>query len=209
MLAESCLLVCPEHVVSLVPRVLPETCFLVESTLVGLCHLHHGVVIHLLGVLAEERGSGGIERQSHEDAVEPYLLLVNGLVPPHSLVCARLLLKLSEESFYGCEVLLLRIELLPAQHEFSRAHLVEIVVLYLVSLDVALLVNHLLTVFFQIRNNALIVVNQSSIEHPFHFYSHDVTPPRLFRKVKHVGVMNSLHFRVCHPHAVCGVGEIT
>ena len=107
VLAQTCLLVCPEHVVGLVPGVLPQPCLLVVGALVGLCHLHHGIVVHLLGVLAEIRCRCGVEGQSHEYSVEPHLLLVYCLVPPHSLVGAWLLLELAEKGFYGCEVLLL------------------------------------------------------------------------------------------------------
>ena len=99
MLALAVFLVCPELLMGLIPCVLPELSLLIVGAIVGLHHLVYRIVEILLCLLGLHGlyGIVAVERQSHEDAVEPYLVGVDSLVPVNSLLGARLVLQLLEE----------------------------------------------------------------------------------------------------------------
>ena len=102
MLAQTRLRVGPEHLVRLVPRMLPESGCLVIGALVRLRDLIHSVIIVLRHILwIEPRCSEHIERQSHEDTVEPHLPSIDGLMPPHTLIRPRLVFQLSHQQVKG------------------------------------------------------------------------------------------------------------
>ena len=136
MLRQTCLLVCPEHLVSLVPCVAVESCLWVESALVSLAYLVNGIVVDFLSLLGLQQhvGCKGTVGQSHENSVEPHLIGINCLVPIYTFLCAWLLVELLHECLHGSEVLCLWIKTIHTGHKVSRTYLVEVIVLYFVCL---------------------------------------------------------------------------
>ena len=82
-------------------------------------------------------------RKPHEDAVEPHLIAVDGLVPEHPiLLCARLVLQLTHQLFHGEEVLGFRVVLIHPRHEMACADVVEVVIFQLIATDITLHIDH-------------------------------------------------------------------
>ena len=119
-----------------------QTCLGVEGALVGNLQLVDGIVVdggHLgrIGLISPIGpigliGDGGgetTEGQSHEDAVEPYLVGVDGLVPEHLVdIGAWLVLQLLHHVLDGQQVLLFWPEVVHAGHKVAGADIVEVVV---------------------------------------------------------------------------------
>ena len=86
--------------------------------------------------LQQHVGRERVERQAHEDAVEPHLVGVDGLVPEDTVgFSARLVFQLFHHGLHGEQVLLLGSLLVHAGHEMPRADVVEIIVRQLVAAD--------------------------------------------------------------------------
>ena len=181
----------------------PELSRGIVCTEVGLGDLVYRVVIVFLGLLPFQFGrSQSVVGQSHEDAVEPHLVGVDGLVPPHPLLCSGLVFQLFEDGFQCFQVFLLRFQSIHSQNEPCRTHIVEIEVLVLVSCHVAVVVNHLCRILSQVFHDALVLVSQVCIEHSLHLYAHHVTPFGLGGEVEHVGLWHAGHLRVSQPFAI-------
>ena len=159
MLALSVLLVSPELFVSLVPGMLPQLGLLVVCAVISLDHLVYGIVQNLLRLLRLQvlYGIVAVERQAHEDTVQPNLVGIDSLVPVNAFLGARLVLKLLEQGLQCQFVSLAREEVLHAEYKLRRAHVVEVEILVFIAGDVSLLVNHLRRIFLQIFDDALVV----------------------------------------------------
>ena len=216
MLALSVFLVCPELAVGFVPCMLPELGFLIVGTKVGLHNLVYRIVENLLRLLRLEvlYGVVAVERQPHEDAVEPYLVGVDSLVPVNAFLGARLVLKLFEERLQCQFAALAREEVVHAEDELRGAHIVEIEILIFVACDVSFFVNHLGWIFFQVVDDSLVVgfgisslegalpvfVMEVGVEHAFHLNAHHVAPVRFLRaEVEVVWVGSAQHLAVGEP----------
>ena len=194
---------------------LPQVCLLVVCALVSLHNLVYGILPVLLlcffHTLYRWRCKA-VERQSHEDAVEPYLVGIDSLVPPHSLVGARLLLKLAEQGVDGLVKVFGREEAVHAVDELCRAYVVEVVVLQLVAGYVAVGINHRVGVFAEVFYHLLVFISQVGVEHALHLYAHHVAPFRFFREIQQEALWVALHLRPCHPLRVVlvwlvGIGQ--
>ncbi len=108
VLRESGLFVRPEHIAVFVPSVAVQTCLGVESAFVGFLHLGACVVVDSFSLFFGKNHSCGESRvgQTHEDAVEPHLVGVDGFMPVNTLFCARLILHLLHEGLHRLEVFL-------------------------------------------------------------------------------------------------------
>ena len=216
MLALSVFLVCPELAVGFVPCMFPELSLLIVGTEVGLHNLVYCIVENLLCLLRLEvlYGVVAVERQTHEDAVEPYLIGVDSLVPVNAFLGARLVLELLEERLQRQFAALAREEVVHAEDELRCAHIVEVEVLIFVACDVSLLVNHLGRIFFQVVDDGLVVgfgisslegalsvfVVEIGVEHTFHLNTHYIAPARFLRtEVEVVWVWSALHLAVGEP----------
>ena len=171
MPALTVLLVGPELRVSLVPSVFPQTGGLVIGALVGLDNLVHHVIEHLHGLFGRKVLCGivGVERQSHEDAVEPHLIGIDGLVPVDPLFGARLVHKLLEKCLQGFLITLPGSNILHTQNEFGRADIVEVKVLVDIPDHIALVIDHRLGIFLEIVDNAVAAIAEVGVEHTFQF----------------------------------------
>ena len=207
MLRESSLLVGPEGMTCLVVGMTVQSCLGVEGTLIGDLQLVHGIVVDgihsLLAVTFGNRCCEHAEGQSHEDAVEPYLIGVDGLVPEHAVVQgAWLVLHLLHHQLHGQQILLLRPLLVHAGHKMSCTKVIEVIIQNVVAGDVSLLVYHLVGIHFTILQNVLAAVAQVGVEHAFQLDAHHVTPLGFVSEVKHVRPWHTLHFRVCQPFRI-------
>ena len=189
-----------------------QTSLGVQCALVGNLQLVHGVVVNLQDcLLATLRlGDGGCqhaERQSHEDAVEPYLIGVDGFVPEHLVGNgARLVLQLLHHGSHGQQVLLFGPLLVHAGHKVSRADVVQVVVQNVIACDVAFLVNHRVGVVLAVVENVLPAVAQVGVEHTFQLDAHHIRPLGLVGEVEQVALGHALHLRVRQPLRVVLVG---
>ena len=121
-----------------------EACLRVEGALVGNLQLVDGIIIDFLCPFGVNYGSRQTaKREPHEDSVEPHLIGIDGLVPI-DLVGLRtwLVLQLLHERLHGFEILRLRLLLVHAGDEVSRADIVEVVLKDIVALDVTIGINH-------------------------------------------------------------------
>ena len=181
-------LVGPKHLTGLVPRMAVKPCLRVDGALVGLLYLVNGVVVYLLRllVLQQHIGREGVVGQSHEDAVEPHLVCVDGLVPINALVGARLLLQLLHERLQSLEVLGFGIFLIHAGNKMAGAYLVEVVVLKLVAAYLALGVDHGVGVHLAVLPDFVVAIFKIGVEHGFKFDAHHIAPLGLLGEVEHV-----------------------
>ena len=217
MLRETSLLVSPEGLACLVVGVTVQSRLGVEGALVGNLQLVDGIVVDggdlllcsslLFGSLCSNKGSdGGCQRaigQTHEDAVEPHLIGVDGFVPVYLVGNgARLVLQLLHHGLHGQQVLGLRPVLVHAGDEVTGADVVQIVVKNIVAGDVALLVNHLVGVHLAVFQDVVATIFEIGVEHAFQFDAHDIRPLGFSGKVEHVRLRHALHFRVGQPFRV-------
>ena len=161
MLCLTSLLIGPEHLLGLVPGMAVQASLGVEGALISDADLIDGIVVDLLGVLGlpQVARCHGVEGQTHEDAIEPHLIAVDGLVPEHTvLIGAGLVLQLLHERLDGQQVLLLRIELIHAGHEMTGTDLIEVVVLDIVGTDLALLVDHRIGILLTVLADVLATI---------------------------------------------------
>ena len=156
-----------------------QTSLGVEGTLVGDLQLIDGIVVNLNGILRLQLGGGceTAERQSHEDAVEPNLIGVDGFMP-EDLVGngARLVLQLLHHRVDSQLVLGLRIEVVHACHKMTCADIVEVILQDVVTTDVTFLVDHGIGIFLTVLADILTTVCQVSVEHTFEFDTHHIAP---------------------------------
>ena len=145
MLTLTRLRISPELLMCLVPSVLPKTSCRIVSALVSLCYLVDSIIPVFLSFLIafELRSCLGVERQSHEDSVEPYLIGIDSLMPEHPFLGAWLVLKLFEDGLHAFENAWLRIELIEVDEEMTGAAVVKVEVLILVTSNCAVGCNHL------------------------------------------------------------------
>ncbi len=181
-----------------------ESCFGVDGALVGFLYLVNGIIVDLLRLLVFQQHIGGesVVGESHEDTVEPHLVCVDGLVPIHTLVGARLLLQLLHERLQSLEILALRIFLVHARHKVAGAYLVQVVVFELVAAYLALGVDHGVGVHLAVLPDFVAAIFKICVEHGLKFDAHHVAPLGLLGEVKHVRLWHALHFGCRHPLAV-------
>ena len=207
-------LVGPEHVPVLVVGVAVQTRLRVERAVVGDGELVHGIVVYLfyssLLLVLGRSGDGSRETaigQTHENAVEPYLVGVDGLVPEHFVDHgAGLLLQLLHQRLHGFQVLLLGQLLVHTGDEVAGTDVVEVVVQNVVAANLALGVDHRVGVELAVVQNVLAAVAQVGVEHTFQLDAHHVAPLRLLREVEHIAFGHALHLRAGHPFRVVLVG---
>ena len=220
-----------------VPCVFPEICGLVICA--GVCHRYLmediivvGLELFLLllfsqaGVLPWHafrsyrhtlcyhlwRGYGLI-RQTHIDSVEPYLIVVDLLVPVDALVCAWLVDKLAEECPQGDVISLAGGYLVHAVDEARRADIVEIEILVLEARCGSVISNHLLGVSLHIVEDVVTSMCKICVEHSLKLYAHDIRPFALgmflgVGEVEVYGVGDPLHLGACQPLGVALVRHI-
>ena len=183
MLREPRLLVGPERVACLVVGVAVQAGLRVEGALVGHFQLIDGVVVDgflFLGILGCYRGCQTAVGQTHEDAVEPHLVGVDGLVPEHLVgFGARLVLQLLHHGLHSQQVLLLGPLLVHAGDEVAGADVVEVIVQNVVAADVALSVDHRVGVLLTVAADLVAAVSEIGVEHTLQLDAHDVRPLRL------------------------------
>ena len=196
-----------------------EARLLVEGTLIGNADLVDGIVVNLRGerilfplgfrIVGSlyYRGCQRVERQTHEDAVEPHLIRVDGLVPIDLVgLCARLVLQLAHQQLHRFKILDLRPLLVHAGDEVSCADVVEVIVLDVVAADGAVLANHRIGVLLAIETDVLATIFQIGVEHALQLNTHHVAPFGLIREVEQVGAWRALHLRIGHPLGIVLVG---
>ena len=177
----------------------------VEGALVGHTNLVYRVVVDFLCLLGLHQLAGGqrVERQSHEDAIEPHLVAVDGLVPVDLVLDgARLVLQLLHHKLHGQEVFLLRVVLVHPRDEVASADVVEVVVFQAEAPDVAVAGNHRVGVFAAVGEDVIAAVFQIGVEHGFQLDAHHVAPLGTFGEVEQVGLGHALHLGVGEPLAV-------
>ena len=168
----------------------------IEGTLVGDTDLVDGVVVDLLGILGLEQVAcrHRVEGQSHEDAVEPHLVAVDGFVPEYLVdIGSRLIFQLFHQRLDGQQVLLLRIELIHTGHEMACADLVEVIILDIVGTDLALLVDHRVSIFLTVLADVLTAVSEIGVEHRLEFDTHYVAPAGFLGKVEQIALRHAFH----------------
>ena len=204
MLRESRLLVGPEGMARLVVSMTVQSCLGVEGTLIGDLQLVYGIVVDgihgLLAVTFGNRCCEHAEGQSHEDAVEPDLIGVDGLVPEHAIVQGtRLVFHLFHHQLHGQQVLLLRPFLIHTGHEMSCTQVVEVIIQDVIAKDVTLGINHHVGVVLAVTADVIATIAQIGVEHAFQLDAHHVTPLGFISKVEQVRLRHTLHFRVGQP----------
>ena len=104
-----------------------------------------GIVVDALsGFWGLEEGScKGVEGESHEDAVEPYLIAVDGFVPKDAIgFSAWLLMELAHEGLYGNLAIGLLMELVHSCNKMTSTDVVEIILIESIPLNIALRADH-------------------------------------------------------------------
>ena len=179
MLAQSCVSVCPKHLSGFVPCVAVEACERVKGSLVGGFCLFDSIVVHFLCFLRlEQHGCGeGVVGKPHKDAIEPYLITVDGFVP-EDMIClgAGLLGQLFHQGLHGEQILGFGMLLIHACNKVPCSDVVKVVVFQLVTSDSAACVNHRVSIFLAVVFDALPAILQVGVEHGFEFDAHHVTP---------------------------------
>ena len=181
----------------------------VEGALIGDADLVDGIVVNLLCLLLGQQVAGCecIERQSHEDAVEPHLIGVDGLMPIHLVnIGTGLVLQLAHHELHGFQVLGFGPLLIHAGNEVSGADVVQVVVLQLIALDAAIVQNHRVGIFLTVAANVLTTILQIGVEHGFQLDAHDVAPLGFLGKVEHERLRRALHLRVGEPLGIVLIG---
>ena len=204
VLRESCLFVCPEHLVSFVPGMAVKSSLWVESALVGLADLVNSIIVNLLCLLWAKQvaGSEASIGQPHEYAVEPHLICIDCLVPIYSLLGAWLLVELLHESLHSLEILCLGVFLIHTGHEMARTNLIKIIVFQLICTNLAFVVDHRVGVKLAVFADVVATISKIGVEHGFEFYTHYIAPSWRLCEVEHIRLRHSLHFRVCQPLAI-------
>ena len=188
----------------LVPSMFPEAGFCIKGALVGLHNLVDDVLVGLLYLLRLQHHGCSlcVEGESHKDAVEPHLISVDGFVPEHAFLGARLVLQLLEECLEQFKVLFHGVELVHGQQHLAGAHVVEVEVFVFVTLALSVFVDHLGGIFLQPVVNGLVFVGLVGVEHGAHLGAHGIAPARLLGKVEIGDIGHAGHFRVRHPFRV-------
>ncbi len=211
MLAPAGLLVGPEGGVGLVPRVFPQSGLGIVGAAVGLGDLVHGIgPIFLLGFSrAFQSGCGeGVKGQTHVDAVEPHLIGIDSLVPPHALLGSGLFLKLPEERLERLVEIPGRLKAVHAIDKPRGAHIVKVVIFQLIAGDISLLIDHLGGVSAQVIEYLGVTIAQVGIEHAFQFDAHHIAPLGLFGEIEHITLGHPLHLRGHHPLRIVLIGAV-
>ena len=210
MLRQTGFVVAPEGLASLIVGVAVQTCLGIESALIGYLQLIDSIVVDfgdstflLILCRSGDRSCQRAEGQSHEDAVEPYLVGVDGFVPEYLVGNgAWLVVQLFHHGLHGQQVLRLGPVLIHAGDEMSGTDVVEIVVQHVISSDVALLVNHLVGVHLAVVVDVLTAIAEVGVQHALQFDAHDVRPLGLLGEVEHVRLWNALHLGIGEPLGV-------
>ena len=205
MLTQASLFISPEHFVGLVPCVFPKTCLGVIGAAVGLDNLVNGVVVVFLCLFLTFQlgGRKSVVGQSHEYAVEPHLIGIDSLVPPHTVLGAGLFFQLFEDSvqrgqFTGTFLLA---EVIHAVDEFGCANIVEVEIGILIASHTTHVVDHLGRILLEVVQNARITISKIGVEHAFHLNAHHIAPLRFLREVEQGRVGHTLHLRGGQPLA--------
>ena len=149
------------------------------------------------------------EGQPHEDAVEPHLVGIDGLVPVDLVgQGARLVLQLPHHSPHGEQVFLFWPLLVHAGDEVAGADIVEVIVEDVVAAYVTLLVNHRVGIFLAIAAYVLAAIAQVSVEHALQLDAHDVAPFGLRGEIEQVRLRRALHLAVGHPFGIVFIGHL-
>ena len=99
------------------------------------------------------------EGQTHEDAVEPYLIGVDGFMPEYTVgLGAWLVVQLGHQQLHGLEVLGLWPLLVHAGNEMTRADVVEVILLDVVATDGAVATNHRVGVLLAVESDVLATI---------------------------------------------------
>ena len=189
MLRQSRLFVGPEHVACLVVGVAVQSRRRVEGALIGDADLVDSVVVDFLCLFLWQQVAGGhrIERQAHKDAVEPYLIGIDSLVPVDLVNHgAWLVLQLLHHQLHGQQVFLLGPLLVHAGHKMARADIVQIVVLDIESADVAVGIDHSVGILLAVLAYLLAAIAQVGVKHTFQLDTHHIAPFGSVREVEQV-----------------------
>ena len=164
-----------------------ETGLRVEGALIGDLQLVDGIVVDLYCLLRLELRSGSqtTKGQAHEDAIEPHLIGVDGLMPEHFVdLGAGLVLKLLHHGLHRDEVFLLRIKIVHACDEMTGADVVEVVIEDVVASDLAFLIDHRVGICLTVFPDVLAAIFKIGVEHTFEFNTHHITPFGLSGEIK-------------------------
>ena len=192
----------------------------VQCTVIGNIQLVDSIVVDInnrilgflalsnLGLLGDGCGQCA-ERQSHEDAVEPNLVSIDGLVPEHLVGNgARLVLQLLHHGLHGFQVLSLRPILVHACYEVTCTDVVEVIVQNVISADVTLFVNHGVRIFLTILANVLATIAQIGVQHAFQLNTHDIAPLGTVGEVEQIRLRHALHLAIGQPFRIVLVRRI-
>ena len=188
-----------------------EASLRVEGALIGNLQLIDSVIVDSLGSLRRfcDGSRQTTEGQSHEDAVEPYLVSVDGLMPIDFVGFGTwLVLQLFHEQHHSLKILLLGPLLIHTGHEMTGTDVVEIIVKDVKTCNVTLFADHLVGIHLAVLTDVLTAVAQIGVEHTFQFNTHHIAPLGFRGKVEHVTFGYALHFRVCQPLGIVLVRRI-
>ena len=183
----------------------------IEGALVGDLQLVDGIVVDLHSLLGLQLCGGcqTTEGQAHEDAVEPYLIGIDGLVPEYLVdLGAGLAVQLLHHGLDGCQVLRLGIEVVHTGDEMPGADIVEVVVEDVIAPDVALGIDHCVGVFLTVLADVLAAVGEIGVEHALEFDTHHIAPLGFGGEVEEVALRLALHLAVGEPLAIVLVGHL-
>ena len=161
-----------------------QTCLGVECTLVGYLQLVYSIVVNLVdGTFLSLLGGGGdrcgkgAEGQTHENAIQPYLVGIDGLVPEYLVGDgAGLVLQLLHHGLHGSQVLCLGPLLIHAGYEMTGTHVIEVVLQDVIVANAAFGVNHRVGIFLTVLADILTTIFKIGVEHTFQFNTHHVAP---------------------------------
>ena len=168
----------------------------IVGTLVGDADLVDGIIVDLLRLLWLQQlvGCQRIERQSHEDSVEPYLIGIDRLVPVDLIGNGtRLVLQLLHHCLDGEQVLLLWIALIHTSHEMSCTDIVEVIVQQIVASDITPFVDHRIGILLTVLADSLSTISNIGVEHRLQFDTHHITPFGFCGKVEHETLGHTFH----------------
>ena len=173
----------------------------VERALIGSLQLVDGIVVDLDDVtpflfliISNNRSRETAIGQAHEDAVEPHLVGIDGLVPVDLVgLGARLILQLLHHGLHSQQVLLFRPLLVHPCDEVPGTDIVEVVVEDVVATYFTFLIDHRVSIHLAILAYILTAIAQISIEHTLQLDTHHVAPLRFRREVEHIGLWHTLH----------------
>ena len=182
-----------------------QTGLRVEGALIGNLQLIHSIVVDLYSLfrLKLRGGCQTTEGQPHEDAVEPYLVGIDGFVPEHLVdLGARLAVQLFHHSLYGYPVFRLGIEVVHTCHEMTGADIVEIVVEDVVAPDFSLGIDHRVGIFLTVLADFFATIGEIGIQHALKLDAHHITPFRLGGEIEQVALRHTFHLAVGEPLAI-------